>query len=432
MGVIIILVFHTDVQSMLRQLATLGVASSAIFAQPSVNPINVECNGDNTLDVSIDYDREAEILDFEYGSCTKDNVGRANLTQQSDFGWKFTLDVDSCNMNDKLRTLKYNQTMSVRVGKKSQAMELTLANFEVDSYCTYTAAYKVKFDYGSLEAETVSFASDAGLINLTFAIKSYNANFSAEQPNSEQAGEIINLGLTVVNDNFDHAQNASSKTGKIFAPKKCVVSDERSQTYTIFDYEADDCQNQDIDFTIAFSEQQKMWQFSHILFLLGDYRTSKLSLTCDVIVCDKQKSGDCDAVVKACLKPVVGNECVDKAAQWKFTVPGQGESVGCNSLFFDLEASGDNGLEYIANTLQEACKETTLVGDLSSVFGNELRTSVTIVDADDVSQDDSNLKFVDVCQSVCANGVDYSSISSDPFNFTPVNPSGCSAPAGGK
>merc|ERR1712178_530324 len=127
-------------------------------------------------------------------------------------------------------------------------------------------------------------------------------------------------------------------------------------------------------------------------------------------------------------EPVVGAECVDKAAQWKFTVPGQGQSVGCNNLFFDLQASGDNGLSYIAPALQESCKETTLVSDLSSVFGGELRLSVTIVDADDVSQDDSNLKFVDACQSLCANGVDYSSISSAPFDFTPVNPSGCGVP----
>jgi len=312
-AVIIILVFHTDVQSMLRQLATLGVASSAIFAQPSVNPISVECNGDNTIDVSIDYDQKAEILSFEYGSCTKDNVGRANLTQQADFGWKFTLDVDLCNMNDKLRTLQYNQTMSVRVGKKSQTMELTLANFQIDSYCTYTSSYKVKFDYGNLEAETISYSKDAGLVNLTFAIKSYNANFSTEEANSKQAGEIVNLGLSVTSDNFNHAEDiATSKTGKVFAPKKCVVSDNNAQTYTLFDSE-DNCQNKDIDFSIDFAQEKNMWQFSHILFLLGDYRTSKLSLSCDVIVCDKQKSDDCDAVVKSCLKSV---DAVKSWGQW--------------------------------------------------------------------------------------------------------------------
>jgi len=229
---------------MLRQILALSFGYCFVCATQS-NPISVECNDDNTIDVSIDYDQRAEILDFEYGTCTKDNVGtawRGNLTQQPDFGWKFTLDADTCNMNDKLRSLKYNQTMNVRVGRKSSGnLELTLANFEIDSYCTYSSTYKVEFDYGTLEAESVTFASDAGLINLTFALKSYNTNFSAEQAHEKKAGKFINLGLTVESDNFDYAEDiASSKTGKVFAPKKCQVVDENNFEYTLFDHEAND------------------------------------------------------------------------------------------------------------------------------------------------------------------------------------------------
>merc|ERR1711912_8489 len=306
-------------RTMTRNLLGLGLF---VGASAATSPISVVCNNDNTIDVAVAYDQKAEVLEFSYGDCDMAK-SRANFTQNSDFGFAFRLDVDACNMNDKLRTLEYNQTASMRIGRKSAGAELTLATFQIDSYCTYTSSYKVKFNYGDIKAQAVSYASDAGLINISFALKSYNANYSTEEAHSNKAGETINLGLSITNANFDHADDITNSTsGKVFAPKSCKVVNDNEEEYSLFDSSAS-CANDDVDFSISYDQDKNMWQFSHILFLLNNDRVSKLSLECDIIVCDGSQSSECDAVVKACAsssgedEPCVGNCCNKDTWRWE-------------------------------------------------------------------------------------------------------------------
>jgi hypothetical protein len=283
---------------MLQLFAGVSIAALGVAA---TSPITVVCNKDNTIDVTVDYDKPASVLEFSYGTCNKD-TSRANFTQNSNNGWSFQLDVSACGMDNKLRTLEYNQTAAMRVGRVSGGTELTLAHFDIDSYCTYTSSYTVKFDYGTLSTESHEFESGAGLIDLTFSLKSYNHNYSAEATNSKKAGESVNLGLTITNKNFNHAaDHRNSATGKVFAPQSCVIKDDQGQSYTLFDHAVNGCKNDDVDFSISFSQSDNMWRFSHMLFLIGNHRQSTLSLECTVIVCDRSKSTDCDAVVNACL-----------------------------------------------------------------------------------------------------------------------------------
>ena len=263
--------------------------------------ITVTCNKDNTIDVKIKYDKKAEVLDFSYGDCDKAE-SRANFTQNSDNGWDFQLDVSACGMDNKLRNLQYNQTAKMRVGRTSSGTELTMATFDIDSYCTYTASYTVKFDYGDVTTEAHTYKSDAGLIDLEFALKSFHANYSGETASPTQAGEKIYLALWIKNKGFNHAADIfHSKDGKVFAPKSCEVTDANSQRYTLFDH-SNGCKNADVDFSISFDQDTNQWRFSHILFLIGNHRTSQLNLECDVVVCDKKDSVACDAVVKSCIE----------------------------------------------------------------------------------------------------------------------------------
>merc|ERR1712178_7130 len=113
-------------------------------------------------------------------------------------------------------------------GRKDNNFELTLATFDIDSYCSYTESYKVKFDYGTLDAEAHQFDS-AG-------------------------GQMIYLGLTVTSDGFDFADNMTDKasSGKAFAPQSCEVSDEHNTTYTLFAWDDDSCNNDAVDFSIEY------------------------------------------------------------------------------------------------------------------------------------------------------------------------------------
>jgi len=287
---------------MMQKLAFLGLVTAASAAMP--NPIKVTCNEDNTIDVTIDYDKRAEVLEFSYGSCNATN-GRHNLTQNVNYGWDFQLDVDACGMDGRLRTLDYNQTAFMRVGRKDGNFELTMATFDIDGYCSFTESYKVKFDYGTLDAEAHQFESAGGLVNISFALQAYNENYTNAVNHSNVAGQKIYLGLTIISDGFDFAnmtdKSTFTTTGKAFAPQSCVVSDENNTNYTLFANDEDRCDNDAVDFSIGYDDAQNMWQFEHILFLLGNYRKSNLALECDVVVCDMQEIfNDCTKVFRNC------------------------------------------------------------------------------------------------------------------------------------
>jgi len=206
-------------------------------------------------------------------------------------------------MDSKLRTIDYEQKASFQVGRKAAGGDITFANFEANSWCSYTARYTVKFDYGNLTTEAHSFDTSGGVTALDFKIKSYNALFNETITSPTQGGDTINLGLTVENKNFKHADHLwTGESGKVFAPVSCNVKDKANDlTYTLFDT-ADSCSNSDVDLKVNFNEDANMWTFTHTLFLLGNFRKSSFELSCDVIVCEK--SGDsaaCNAVAKSCL-----------------------------------------------------------------------------------------------------------------------------------
>jgi hypothetical protein len=301
----------TSILMGLGAAALLGVSGTEV--ESSDNGVAVTCNEDNTLTVDITYDMTAEILELHYGSC--DASGVRGTDQNSEFDWTLTFDVTACGMDSKLRTLDYNQTATIRVGRISGGTELTLANFDVDSFCSYTATYTVNFDYGTLTTEGHSFDSTGGLIDLDIKIKSYESSFDNEMSSATQGGEMIYLGMTVQNEGFNHGSFGGS-TGKVFAPQSCSVSDKANELhYTLFDTRdstgedssdsSDDtegsCNNPDVQLTMTYDSASHMWRISHILFLLGNHRTSTFELSCDVVVCDQ--GGDhsaCDDVYDAC------------------------------------------------------------------------------------------------------------------------------------
>ena len=63
------------------------------------------------------------------------------------------------------------------------------------------------FDYGVVDTNLNKFDENAGKYQVEIAVKSYNNDFSAEAPASEQAGEMIYLGITLEGNGFVHADS---------------------------------------------------------------------------------------------------------------------------------------------------------------------------------------------------------------------------------
>ena len=66
---------------------------------------------------------------------------------------------------------------------------------------------------------------------------SFKSDFSGKQTPSQQAGNMIYLGLYInatATADFDHADSFSATTGKMFVPTQCSLND-GSYTYTLFD-----------------------------------------------------------------------------------------------------------------------------------------------------------------------------------------------------
>jgi len=283
-----------------------SAAIAAVSPPASDSSVRATCNDDDTITIAIDYNRKADIIGFEYGTCTNVTEVRGADSQDGDNNWELTLDVTACGMGSELRTLDYVQKASIRVGKKVGDTELTFANFDVDSYCSYTSEYKVKFDYGELETDHAQFNNSGGLIGLEMKIRSYNSSYEAELDAPTQGGKTIYLGLTIENSGFDHADNQTHLTnatsGKVFVPRKCQVQETSTNaTYTMFDA-SQECFNRDIDLTVDYIADQHMWTIEHTLFLLGNERKSSYELICDVTVCDAARSDVCDAFIKKCLE----------------------------------------------------------------------------------------------------------------------------------
>lgn len=289
------------------KLAAVG-ALAALYTASADNGISVACNADNTLEVTINYDQEAEILELNYGSCDLDSSRIEAEQDDSDFSFAFNISVTDCEMDSTLRTLTYNQTMDIRIGRKTDDdTELTLADFTVDTSCEYTTRYTVTFDYGTISSEAHSFDTSGGLIDLEFSIQSYNSDFSALETAPTTGGEMIYLGMTIDNENFDFADNfKTSSEGKSFVVESCTVSDtDNTIDFTLWDTTDDTCSNEYVNLSVACKNCEgeggtPMWTISHTLFLLGDHKSSTFQLSCDVLVCDMAQNTDCLDALTVC------------------------------------------------------------------------------------------------------------------------------------
>jgi type VI protein secretion system component Hcp len=303
------------------KLISLGALSSLYVASATVESgIEVTCNDDNTLEFAITYDHVAEILEFNYGSCNLDSIRDSQKAQDSDLDFTFSLDVSTCDMDSNLRTLQYNQTADIRLGRKAGAQEITLAHFDVDATCEYTHRYTVTFNYNTITSEAHQFDQSGGLIGLNFEIDSYNSLFNETAAAPNTGGETIYLGLKLdedLNEGFDHAEHyLNSRDGKVFVVERCSVSDTGNNIeFTLFDAAPEDsnvaatCGNEHVNLIVGCehcvdavhdADHVPMWTIQHTLFLLGDHKESTFQLSCDVLVCDMQKSDDCNAVLTVC------------------------------------------------------------------------------------------------------------------------------------
>jgi len=295
---------------LLNLVPLLGFAYAA-----TEDGITVTCNDDNTIAVTIEYDNVADILELTYGTCNENSDGiKGADSQNSENGWDLAFNVTACGMDSKLRTLEYEQNAKVRVGRKSQDLELTMANFEIESYCEYTATYTVKFDYGTLSTEAHEFAESGGLIGLDIVINSFESTFNSRMSGATKGGKTIYLGMEITNEGVVFNDDTEDRSGKQFAPQSCSVNDTGNNLqYTLFDAVDGDCANADVDLTVAYDSSTHMWQFSHTLFLLDDYRSSSFELICEVIVCEASvEDNACDAINDKCL----GGDVCTMDADW--------------------------------------------------------------------------------------------------------------------
>merc|ERR1739848_468663 len=174
----------------------------------------MECNTDSTITVFIPYDKPAELLTVSYGKCN--NVSDITIEKEgaNNYDFKITMDIVRCEMDNKLRTLDYNQTAEFTVGRYLGDTAIHFSDFAVKSYCSFESEYKVVFEYGNITESGQTFTGSGGKVNLTFDMQAYSSDYSGVLSQAPtQAGDMIYLGLKVNNTNFD----------KLFTPTKCEV-----------------------------------------------------------------------------------------------------------------------------------------------------------------------------------------------------------------
>ena len=286
---------------MLRHAAILALGLGA-----AAENFTASCNDDATLTIDIPFDREAEVLELNYGSCDKSSDGVTIDAQNTDFSFHITLDLASCEMDSTLRAIELAQQADVRIGRSSVEIgtdvvhELTFATFDINSFCSVTDTYEVVFDYGNLTVHSETFTESAGEVNLTFAIQAYDDSFTnPDNSHSTTAGELIYLGITIVSA-FNYAERE-------FAPETCTIHDTLNNfQYTMFHNSVTGgCSNPDIELVIGYDDQTNMWQMTHVLFLLGDFDESTFLLKCTMKVCTIADDSECDEIRRECALPVI-------------------------------------------------------------------------------------------------------------------------------
>jgi hypothetical protein len=273
----------------------LALAACLAIQAAATDVFTMYCNDDNTLSLHVPYDKRAQILTLNYGDCDINSDGVRIMDQNmTDYSLEAVLDVTDCNMDSKLRSITYNQTGDLTIGRDSNGTHLTFSEYTLDAFCTYTDEYTITFDYGSLAASTADFTASGGNIGVEFDVKSYNDDFSNQTTSSTKGGEMIHLGLFVISEGFNH-------DAKLFAPKNCTVTDtDNDMSYTLFDTTTGSCDNSDIELSVSYNDSTDMWEIEHILFLLGSYTSSTFQLSCTVKVCDAKAPEDCQSIIDMC------------------------------------------------------------------------------------------------------------------------------------
>ena len=138
--------------------------------------------------------------------------------------------------------------------------------------CSYTSEYTVTYGY-NVAGDSYTFSESGGLLGIAFVMDSFKSDFSGKQAASQQAGDMIYLGLYInatATEDFDHAASFSASSGKIFVPTKCWLND-GTYSYTLFDTEGSaKCTNDVVDLGVVYDGGSNMWKISHLLFLLTD------------------------------------------------------------------------------------------------------------------------------------------------------------------
>lgn len=273
---------------------------AAVYGAEECTDCTATCGEDQTVQITIPYDRNAEILGLEYGSCNATSDGVRGTEQDSvtkDF--EITLSMDDCGMGGTLRALEYDQTVAnIRVGVKSNDMELEFTRYQFNTWCSYNDTYEIVFDYGTLTTDDQHFNQTGGEIGYKFSIAACDddkcGNYTTES--NQKGGSMIKLGIHTTSSHFD-------TDSKKFAPTGCAVKDTgNSLEYQLFGTDSNTtCTNDDVSFDIAYEPSNNHWIIDHILFLLGSYDSSTFQLVCSVVVCDyDQADSRCNDVATNC------------------------------------------------------------------------------------------------------------------------------------
>jgi len=279
-----------------------ALAIAGVSAIDVCTDCDAECMDDQTVTITIPYHRSASILSLTYGNCTVDSVGvRGADAQLGDNSFEISLDMASCNMDSKLRSLEYDASVTdIVVGKESQGMTLEFSRFQFNTFCSYDDTYIVEFEYGNLTTDDQMFSGSGGDIGYAFSIDACSNSTCEElitELSTNKGGEMIYLALRTTSAHFDEAT-------KKFAPIECKVQETTTVglEYTLFTTaDSAGCTNDDIGFAISYDAEQNQWEFEHVLFLLGAFETSTFKLVCSVVVCDyDQVDTLCNTAATSC------------------------------------------------------------------------------------------------------------------------------------
>ena len=171
------------------------LASILAAVAHATNNIKASCNEDNTISVVINHAINATVLSAKYGACNLTSDGIGGFEKKNVKSWTGTLSPSRCDMDDKLRSLKYNQTAEFVVGLSDGYNDLIFSTFVVDTFCEYKTTYSVSFEYGSVDANAHKFDQSGGIVGLQFLFESTNAHFNETQASSTTAGSMIYLTL---------------------------------------------------------------------------------------------------------------------------------------------------------------------------------------------------------------------------------------------